>query len=163
MTNPKITRPTFPKGYVDAPKSEVSWEYVTLRLEEARTYWLSTVRPNLRPHAIPRWGVWLENHFYYDGSPETRHARNLTTNPETVLHLENGDQPVIVEGSSQAAGKPGSQLAEKIAAAYCKKYAGDGYAPQANQWDDGGLYIFTPRIVLAWTVFFENPTKFVFE
>ena len=163
MTNPKITRPIFPKGYVDAPKSEVSWAYVTQRLEESRTYWLSTVRPNQRPHAIPRWGVWLEDRFYYDGSPETRHARNLSTNPETVLHLENGDQPVIIEGFSQAAGKPDPVLAEKISAAYCKKYAADGYAPKATQWDEGGLYIFTPRTVLAWTVFFENPTKFIFE
>jgi hypothetical protein len=163
MSEPKVTHPQFPPGYVDHPKSTVSWEYVVQRLSEAKNYWLSSVRPNGRPHTIPRWGVFLEGKFYYDGSPETRHARNLVANPYVTLHLESGDQAVIAEGISAPAGKPAPELAEKLAAAYCAKYEPHGYAPKPNQWDEGGLYVFTPRKVLAWTVFFENPTKFVFD
>lgn len=163
MPEPKITHPKFPPGYVDSPKSTVSWEYVARRLEESKNYWLSSVRPNGRPHTIPRWGVFVEGRFYYDGSPETLHARNIVQNPHVTLHLEDGEQAVIAEGTSAPVGKPDPGLAEKIAIAYCAKYREHGYAPEPNQWDEGGLYAFTPKKVLAWTVFFENPTKFTFE
>ena len=42
----KITRPQFPPGYVDQPKSEVTWEYVEKQLREAVHYWLCSVRPD---------------------------------------------------------------------------------------------------------------------
>ncbi len=163
MTKPQITRPKFPPGYVDHPKSTVSWEYVAQRLEESKNYWLSSVRPNGRPHTIPRWGVFVDGKFYYDGSPETRHAHNIVQNPYITLHLEDGEQAVIAEGTSAPVGKPEPELAAKIAAAYCAKYEAHGYAPKPDQWDEGGLYAFTPKKVLAWTVFFENPTRFTFE
>jgi hypothetical protein len=47
--------------------------------------------------------------------------------------------------------------------AYRKKYAAVGYSPEPNQWDEGGLYVFTPSQCIAWTSFTENPTKFIFE
>ena len=54
---PKVTRPKFPKGYVDHPTSEVSWEHVEERLSDSLNYWLCYVYPNGRPHAVPRWGA----------------------------------------------------------------------------------------------------------
>jgi len=163
MEPPKISRPKFPRGYVDHPVSEVPWEYVEKRLIESIHYWLCSVYPDGRPHVIPRWGVFLDRKFYYDGSPETRHARNLETNPNVTLHLESGSDVAIMEGVSQPASKPAPELAERLAAAYCLKYESEGYAPKPDQWDEGGLYVFTPRKCLAWTKFFENPTKFSFE
>ncbi|MBI5952050.1 MAG: pyridoxamine 5'-phosphate oxidase family protein [Chloroflexi bacterium] len=160
---PKISRPKFPKGYVDHPTSEVTWEYVEKRLIDSVNYWLCTVRPNAAPHVIPRWGVFVDGRFYYDGSPETRHARNLEKNPNVTLHLESGTDVVIMDGASQPASKPDPKLAKRLAAAYCAKYESQGYAPKPDQWDEGGLYVFTPRQCLAWTVFFENPTKFTFD
>jgi hypothetical protein len=163
MQTPKISRPKFPPGYVDHPISEVSWDYVVQKLTEAKNYWLCSVRPDGRPHCVPRWAVFVDGLIYYDGSPETRHARNITENPEVTLHLENGDQAIILEGSAGSAGKPSVELAQKLSEAYKSKYTQHGYAPEPDQWDEGGLYVFTPRQCLAWTVFFEDPTKFVFE
>lgn len=163
MQPTRITRPQLPPGYVEQPRSEVPWEYVAGQLSAAKHYWLCTARPDGRPHCVPRWGVYLDGRLYYDGSPETRHARNLLANPQVSLHLESGEQAVILEGTAAPAGAPSAGLAERLAAAYRAKYAGDGYAPAADQWNEGGLYVFTPRQCLAWTVFFENPTKFVFE
>jgi hypothetical protein len=159
----KTLRPTLPKGYVDNPISEVSWEYVEKRLRDSVNYWLCTVRPNSAPHVIPRWGVYLDGKFYYDGSPETRHARNLESNSNTTLHLESGNDVVIMEGTSAPAPKPEPEFAQRLSEAYCAKYEAEGYAPKPDQWNEGGLYVFTPRQCLAWTKFFENPTKFVFE
>lgn len=163
MNPPKITRPTLPKGYVDHPISEVAWDYVEKRLTDATNYWLCSTRPNGHPHVIPRWGVFMDGKLFYDGSPETRHARNITENPNVTLHLESGNDVVIMDGTSQPASKPDVELAARLSEAYCAKYASDGYAPLPTQWDEGGLYVFTPRQCLAWTKFFENPTKFIFE
>lgn len=157
-----IIRPSLPKGYVDHPISEVAWEHVEERLTRSVNYWLCSVRPNGHPHVIPRWGVFLDGKFYYDGSPETRHAKNIAQNPNVSLHLESGNDVVILEGTSTAAGRPATELALVLSQAYKAKYSNEGYSPEPNQWDDGGLYIFTPRQCLAWTRFFENPTKFVF-
>ena len=168
MSEPRISRPKFPKGYADNPASFVDWEWVAEQMTVAENYWLCSVRPPStaaqggRPHVVPRWGAFIDNKFYYDGSPETRHARNINENPHVTLHLENGYKVVIMEGTSKPAGKPEPEFAKRLAEAITKKYAGQGYSPEPTQWDEGGLYVFTPRQCLAWTTFYENPTKFEF-
>jgi hypothetical protein len=163
MDPTKITRPAFPPGYADHPKREVPWEYVAGQLTEARHYWLCSVRPDGRPHCVPRWCVYLDGLIYYDGSSQTRHAQNIMENPHVSLHLESGERAIILEGTSAPAGKPSAALAGRLVEAYRVKYAALGYAPTADQWDQGGLYVFTPRQCIAWTVFNQDPTKFVFE
>ena len=161
MPEVKIIRPLFPKGYVDNPTASLPWEYVVEHLGSSKNYWLCSVRPDGRPHSVPRWGVFVHDKLYYDGSPETVHAMNLLQNPHISVHLESGDQALIAEGTAAPAGKPDPKLAELLSAAYCAKYEKFGYAPSPNQWDEGGLFVFTPQKVLAWTVFFEDPTKFL--
>ncbi|MEI7846198.1 MAG: pyridoxamine 5'-phosphate oxidase family protein [Chloroflexota bacterium] len=163
MPNVIVTRPMFPKGYADSPSSSLTWDYVTQRLTEAKNYWFCSVRPDGRPHTIPRWGIFLDGKIYYDGSPETRHAQNILQNPKVSVHLESGDEALIAEGICTKSEKPDPTTAQRLSEAFCKKYEKFGYAPGIEQWDEGGLYIFTPSKVLAWTVFFENPTKFILE
>ena len=163
MEPTKITRPQFPPGYVDNPTSSVKWEHVIQQLTEANNYWLCSVRPDGRPHSIPRWAVYVDGKIYYDGSPETRHALNILRNPQVSLHLESGDQVVILEGTARPAEKPSSELAQKLSQAYQAKYAAHGYAPEPNQWHEGGLFVFTIQKAIAWTSFLEDPTKFMFE
>jgi hypothetical protein len=158
-----ITRPKFPPGYVDKPTSSLTWDWVATQLTGSKHYWVCSVRPNGHPHVVPRWGEFIENKFFYDGSPETRHALNIAENPHVSLHLESGEKAVILEGISQPAGKPEPEFAKRLAKAISKKYADHGYSPKPNQWDEGGLFVFTPRQCIAWSNFTENPTKFVFE
>jgi hypothetical protein len=136
---------------------------VEQRLAEAKNYWLCTVRPNGHPHVVPKWGVWVDGKIYFDGSPDTRHARNILENPAVALHLESGDEAVILEGTARAVQKPSPGLAGQVARAYSAKYAALGYAPGPDQWDNGGLYEISVRIALAWTKFTDDPTKFVFD
>src|SRR5437879_2492323 len=102
MDAPKISRPTFPKGYVNNPVSYLTWDWVAAQLTESKHYWLCSVRPPMpeapggRPHVVPRWGVFIDNKFYYDGSPETRHARNIMENPYVTLNLESGAKAIIM-------------------------------------------------------------------
>ena len=169
MAPPKVSRPKFPKGYVDNPVSYVDWNWVVGQLTDSINYWLCSVRPPTleaaggRPHVVPRWAVYLDGKIYYDGSPETRHNRNIEINPNISIHLESGDKVIILEGTSEPAGKPSLALANQLVKEYRRKYADQDYSPEPNQWDEGGLYVFTPRQCLAWTKFNEDPTKFTFE
>jgi nitroimidazol reductase NimA-like FMN-containing flavoprotein (pyridoxamine 5'-phosphate oxidase superfamily) len=162
VTVPRSVRPKFPKGYVDHPVGMVPWSEVEGRLAGAKNYWLCTVRPDGSPHAVPKWGVWVDGRIYFDGSPETRHARNIAANPRVVLHLESGDAATMVEGTVRAMARPSAAEARSVSAAYGAKYRREGYAPKPDQWDEGGLFVLTPRRVLAWTEFTKDPTKFVF-
>ena len=166
MSPIQISRPHFPKGYLENPKGLLPWSHVEQRLTAAKNYWLCSVNPGPAqgsPHAVPKWAVWVDGKLYFDGSPETRHARNIAQNPQVSVHLESGDDVVILNGVARAVGKPGAELGEQVASAYRAKYGEMGYAPQADQWDNGGLYEITPRNVLAWTSFTEDPTKFVLD
>ncbi len=160
MPTPIVSRPTFPPGYVDRPIATVGWDWVERQLTDAVHYWLCSVRPDGRPHAVPKWAVYLDGKIYFDGSGQTRHARNLAHNPSVVLHLESGERAVIVEGSGRAIDRPPTELALRLAHAYTGKYADLGYSPEPTQWDEGGLFEIVPRVVLAWTKFSEDPTKF---
>lgn len=163
MHTPQPVRPHFPPGYIDNAKSFVPWAYVEQRLREAENYWICTVRPDGRPHAIPKWGVWVEGKLYFDGSPQTRSARNLAANPAVTVHLESGTEVVIVDGVVREVIGPPRELAEQLAAGYKRKYTAFDYAPAVETWDQGGLFAVTLHTVIAWTQFTENPTKFVLE
>jgi hypothetical protein len=85
-------------------------------------------------------------------------------NPYVSVHLESGDQVIILEGTSSPAPKPDADFAARLVETYRKKYlASHGYSPEPNQWDQGGLYVFTPHQCITWTQFTLDPTKFVFE
>ena len=169
MTSPKVTRPTFPKGYVDKPASFLTWEWVAAQLTESKHYWLCSVHPPstvgsaVLPHVVPRWCVYVDGKIYYDGSPDTRHARNIEENPHIAVHLESGSDAIILEGTSAPADKPSPEFGRKLSQAYRKKYKELGYAPKPDQWDAGGLFVFTPRQCIAWSNFTQDPTKFIFE
>ena len=162
MNLPTVSRPHFPAGYLEAPRGFVLWEYVEEQLVKASDYWLCSVQPDGRPHVVPKWGVCVKNCFYFDGSPGTRHARNIALNPAVAVHLESGEQVVIVNGDCTAVSQPDAGLAAEVARTYTQKYEKKGYAPAADQWKDGGLFEVVPRTALAWTKFTDDPTKFTF-
>lgn len=163
---PQVDRPHLPDGYGLPTTAEgtLSWEDVEKRLVAAKNYWVTSVRPDLRPHSVPRWGVWVEGCFWYDGSAETVHARNTEQNPWVTLTLESGSEVVIVEGESHATTAAADGFGQRLAVEF-KKYAGDGYSPDADSWagpDGGGLRFITPHQVLAWFDFPKDCTRFTF-
>jgi hypothetical protein len=162
---PQPDRPTMPDGYGIPTTTEglLPWPRVEERLRAARHYWLSTVRPDGRPHSVPRWGVWVDGAFYYDGAPTTRHVRNLEHNPACTLTLESGVEVVIIEGRSAATSAAPDGLGARLAAAF-QKYHPD-YAPGPDSWagaDGGGLRVIIPRRALAWFAFPGDCTRFTF-
>ena len=162
---PMADRPQLPKGYGVPEDAEglLPWRWAVERLEAARNYWFSTTRPDGRPHAMPAWAVWLDGALYFEGSPLTRRARNLAGNPALTVHLESGDEVVILEGEAQEASPPARPLAERLAAAFTAKYAAThDYRPGPEQWDKGGLWVLRPRVAFAWSEFPTTMTRWRF-
>jgi hypothetical protein len=107
----------------------------------------------------------MEGRLWYDGSPDTVHARNLAANSECVLHLEDGRRAVIVEGLAGPATPPGLELGGRLSAAMSAKYGELGYSPEADAWEGdavGGLCMFTPVKAMAWFDFPTDVTRFRF-
>lgn len=157
-----------PDGYgvPDHRDGLLDWETVESRLKKAISYWLATTRPDRSPHVVPRWGVWLDGRFWYDGSPNTVHVRNLDHNHGCALHLESGSEAVIVEGRSDVAPPPGPGLGTRLAEAFGAKYGALGYAPEPDSWDgsdSGGLRVLTPAKAIAWFDFPNDVTRFRFD
>lgn len=97
---PAVSRPHMP-GYGIAPESEgvlLPWSFVEERMAKAHNYWISSTRPDGNPHAAPVWGFWYESAFYFGTGDESQKARNFAHNPNIVVHLESGDETVILEG-----------------------------------------------------------------
>lgn len=163
---PTTDRPRLPDGYGLPATSEglLDWPAVEDRLRDALHYWISSVRPGGTPHSVPRWGVWLEGRFFYDGAPTTRHTRNVERNPAVTLTLESGTEVVIVEGDSLATRADPDGLGARLAEAF-GKYADSGYTPGPDSWageDGGGLRVITPRRAMAWFAFPTDCTRFTF-
>lgn len=154
-TQPIVERPQLPDGYATFTSDEgmLPWAWAEQQLNKAGNFWIGTVRPDGRPHSTPVWGVWFDGALYFDGSPETRRMKNIAANPQVAVHLESGDEVVILEGSAtQVAPPPERKLTEELARIYTEKYKGHAYSPSPDQWDDGGLYVMRPRIALGWTL-----------
>ena len=165
-TTPNVERPEFPEGYglPETADGLLTWADVEPRLIAAKHYWLASVRPDGRPHSVPRWGVWVDGKFYYDGAPTTRHTRNTERNPAVTLTLESGTEVVIIEGESHATRADPDGLGARLAEAFAK-YHGDNYSPKPDAWageDGGGLRVITPKRALAWFSFPTDCTRFSF-
>jgi len=122
---PKPGRPAMPKDYgIKGPRSGsglLSWADASRKIASARNYWIGTTRPDGRPHAMPVWGVWLHETFFFSTSRSSRKALNLAHQPYLIVHLESGDDVVILEGTAQEVDDP--VLMAEFVEAYDKKYA----------------------------------------
>jgi len=62
-----------------------SWADACRVLDEAEVYWLSTVRPDGRPHVTPLLSVWLDDALFFCTGAGERKARNLAENAHCIL------------------------------------------------------------------------------
>jgi hypothetical protein len=90
-------------------------------------FWLSTVRPDGRPHVTPLIAVWVERAMYFCTGPEERKAKNLAASPRCVLTtgcnaLREGTD-VVVEGD--AVRVEDEAALTRIAEAFLNKYGDD--------------------------------------
>lgn len=164
MPEPRRDRPVMPKDYGVPEDDEglLPWSHVAQRMEAAKNYWVATVRPDRRPHVSAVWGAWLDDTLYFDGSPQTRRGRNIAANPHIAVHLESAKDVVILEGTATEITPPDRAFAERLAAAITAKYAADGYTATPETWNGGGLWRVRHRLVIAFTQFPKDATRWRF-
>jgi hypothetical protein len=162
MADPRADRPHVPGyGIPETTDGMLDWAWARERLERAMVYWLATTGSDGAPHMIPIWGAWVDGRWYVEGGP-TRWQRNLRENPQLAIHIEIGDEVVIVEGPARELVAPESPLADAILGGYAKYKTAGLYEATADHWTEGGLWQLRPVKAFAWSVFPTDMTRFSF-
>jgi len=110
--------------FSDPDATATPWAEARSQLEDAEIFWLSTVRPDGRPHVTPLIAVWLQDSLWFVTGPTERKAMNLAENPRCVLttgcnNLSEG-LDVIVEG--EAVRVVDDAMLQRVADCYAAKY-----------------------------------------
>ncbi|HLZ68902.1 MAG TPA: pyridoxamine 5'-phosphate oxidase family protein [Dehalococcoidia bacterium] len=155
-TPPELVRdrPGIPQSYgiQSGEEGMLPWAWARRRLEVAQNYWICSTRPDGRPHAMPVWGVWVDDVLLFGTGRDTRKARNIAANPHVAMHLESGDDAVMVEGVVEELRD--AALLAKGDAAYLAKYidpaTGEGFHLAQVEGGDSGVYCLRPRLAQAW-------------
>ncbi len=127
------------------PKTDrglLPWVWAERRLARSHNYWLISVRPNGRPHAMPVWGIWVDGAFYFSTGRESRKARNLALNASCVVCSELADEAVIVEGVAEKV--TDKKLQARLARPYHTKYKPWKLDPEM-----GPIYAVRPRVAFG--------------
>ena len=162
MAEPLADRPHIPGyGVPKSKKGTLPWSWARERLERATVYWLATVGSDGAPHLIPIWGAWADDHWYVEGGP-VRWQRNLRENPKLAIHVEFGEEVVMVEGPATELVAPPAPLADAILAGYAKYKAAANYEADSANWRAGGLWELQPLRAFAWSSLGADATRYRF-
>lgn len=94
------------------------------RLRSEPTVWLSSTRPDGRPHVVPVWFNWDGSVFDVFSKPNAQKVRNLREHPQVMLAV---GQPAeewdveLVEGTAAIIARPTSEV---VPPTMFEKYAG---------------------------------------
>ncbi len=109
------------------------WAVARDALAAAELYWLSTVRPDGRPHVTPLLAIWLDGALYFCTGPNERKAKNLAANSRCILTtgqstLEGLD--LVIEGTAVPVGDRGAL--GRVAHTYEAKYGSHFVEPEGT-------------------------------
>ena len=100
----RTRRPGMPEAYGLQPargeNGLLPWAWAVEHLVGARNYWLVSVGKKDLPHAVPVWGIWMDAELLFSTGKTSRKALNLLRQPGCIVHLESGDDVVILEGTA---------------------------------------------------------------
>jgi nitroimidazol reductase NimA-like FMN-containing flavoprotein (pyridoxamine 5'-phosphate oxidase superfamily) len=102
-------------------------------LRDAELYWLTTVRPDGRPHVTPLIAIWLDGALYFCTGADERKAKNLAQNTQCILTtgrntLDGLD--IVVEGAASEVSSKAELRA--VANTYESKYGRQFTAPEGT-------------------------------
>jgi hypothetical protein len=102
------------------------------------------------------WGVWIDDSVVFGTNARSRKAQNLERDPRVVVHLESGDECVILEGEVERI-----EPTEEIAAAFEPKY---DWKPDLATTGGECWYRLRPKLAQAWleTDYPSTATRFDF-
>jgi nitroimidazol reductase NimA-like FMN-containing flavoprotein (pyridoxamine 5'-phosphate oxidase superfamily) len=156
---PTAEKLVLPEAYGRTTET-LSWASVRAQLEQAKQYWLATNRGGGSPHVVPLDGLWVDDRWYYGGSPQTVHVRSVRANARVTMHLSDPWKVVVVQGEVRVV-KPPPDLARRLADLANEKYAEYGYTFLPSSYSEPGVLF--PRRIIAWSAFPKDATKFMFS
>ena len=119
---PEPGRLRLPKGYGEFEPFTIetapSWDDIEPRLEFSKNYWIA-VSDAAGPHSVPVWGIWSDLSFIFSSDPKSRKGRAIAAGSSCQMHLESGDEVVIVTGRIEPLP---SDLLVRFLDAYKEKY-----------------------------------------
>jgi nitroimidazol reductase NimA-like FMN-containing flavoprotein (pyridoxamine 5'-phosphate oxidase superfamily) len=145
-------------GFSSPGATPTDWADGRRCIDEAEVFWLSTVRPDGRPHVTPLLAVRHHDAMYFCTGPDERKAKNLQQNRQCILTTgQNGldGLDVVVEG--HAVEVDDKAELERVANAYESKYGARFTAPEATWFGlsdsirtgEALLYRVTPTTILG--------------
>ena len=83
----------------------LAWSRAEQQLEGAEghdvTFFLSTVRPDGRPHTAGIGALWVDGRFYFVSGPGTRKSQNLAERSDCVMAVKLPELDIVVEGNAR--------------------------------------------------------------
>ncbi|MFC8922146.1 pyridoxamine 5'-phosphate oxidase family protein [Cellulosimicrobium sp. NPDC057127] len=145
-------------GYSSPGARPVPWSTVRRVLESAEISWISTVRPDGRPHVTPLMTVVADGRLHVTTGPQERKARNLAQNPHVVLTTGTNAYvdalDVVVEGSAERVTEEAAllRLAERWRCKYGDDWAFTVRDGSFHHGDGGEASVFAvrPDVVFAY-------------
>jgi general stress protein 26 len=118
-----------------APEAQVTpWAEVRRLIEQAELFWISTVRPDGRPHVTPLTAVWHRDALYFCTGAGEQKGVNLARNPNCTLttgsNAWDAGLDVVLEG--RAARVTDDPLLQALADGWESKYQGDWHFEVSN-------------------------------
>jgi hypothetical protein len=151
--------PELDTRFSDPDAAPTPWSVASQALERAELYWITTVRPDGRPHVTPLVGISDDGAVYFCTGLEEQKGRNLQQNPHVAITTGSNSWAsgldVVVEGTAIRVSNRGGL--KRLAAAYAAKYGsawqfdvGDGVLTHGEQGEiEAALFRVEPAKVLA--------------
>jgi general stress protein 26 len=115
---------TIDPRYSSPGASPTPWATALEHLARAETYWITTVRPDGRPHVTPLIAIWQDDMLYFCTGADERKARNIAQNTHCIVttgcNTLDAGLDIVIEGT--AARVTDEAVLRRIAAAYEAKY-----------------------------------------
>jgi Pyridoxamine 5'-phosphate oxidase len=131
------------------------WSDVAGVLERSEMFWLSTTRPDGRPHVTPLPALWLDQALFFCTGSLERKTRNLQASPRCVLAAGANEfrsgLDVVAEGTAARVTGP-DELASLAATWQARldwdfRVSADGFVDPAGR--TGLVFRVTPDKILA--------------
>src|SRR5436309_12314640 len=91
-------------GFSEEGARATDWAEGRREIEKAEVYWLSTVRPDGRPHVTPLVAVWLDGALYFCTGEGEQKEKNIQRNPHCILTTGCNDfrqgLDLVIEGDA---------------------------------------------------------------
>jgi PPOX class probable F420-dependent enzyme len=118
---------------MDQNNAPAAFKRIDRLLRDEPVVWLSSVRPDGRPHLVPIWFSWDGREILIASKPSAQKIRNIRANPTVMLALGEAEDDFdvgLLEGAAELLDAPANAvLPASHLAKYRRQMAGIGLSP----------------------------------